>query len=404
MKVTDFYQLLNPLGFLILAATFFFIGRTRTEVRSAHWFAVAYCFAACGFVIIFLQNILEPWFVTVSGRFLNFMATLLVAGGLIKRANKKIPVVFFGVSTMLTVASVIMFGLITPDQRVIQILSGLITAAVILTGCIMAWEKADRPADKAVVIFFGLFGLSFLVRVGLFMAVGDYATVLASPKLMAIVSAHTLLTGTVALLSAFVAVFAYASHVLFLIRADANRDPLTGLLNRRAFQKETRLLLKKAASAQDKIFILLADIDNFKLVNDTHGHAAGDDLLCKVAKVLEGKQLKNSVTARIGGEEFVIAMTAGSISLAQKFANDLRTEIGDILFDTNAGPKSITISFGIAQHSTHATLLQTQDRADKALYHAKGSGRNCVMTQEDVAISELCEHVVQDTGKIRARS
>ena len=389
MQVADLYQLLTPLGFLVLAAFFFFLGRNRVEVRSSYWFAAAYALAAFGFTITFFRDLLPYGVLLTLGTLFKLGATLSAATGLIKLSNKKVPVTLFTISAVSIVTATLFFHYIIPDQKLANITNSGVTAIIFLTASMMAWRPDAHIADKVVVILYSLFGVSFLVSAGLFMSVADTATVLASPKLLEIFNYHSFFSGILALLCAFAAVFAYTSQLIRLMHLEANTDPLTGLLNRRAFQEKIKVLSNRAMSRQHGVFLILADLDKFKTINDTYGHGTGDKILTTVARTLQQQCGENAFAARIGGEEFVVALMTNTAGEAKIFANDLRAAVQGLVFETELDPIIVTISLGIAEQRQDETLLQTGSRADAALYLAKDKGRNCVMTEEDLVISKL---------------
>jgi diguanylate cyclase (GGDEF)-like protein len=161
----------------------------------------------------------------------------------------------------------------------------------------------------------------------------------------------------------------------------ATTDGLTGLLNHRTFQQRFAELLERAQRHAGKAAVLLCDIDHFKGVNDTYGHPIGDEVLRRVAKVLQEVPRKIDVPARYGGEEFVVLLDNVDVAQARAVAERIRIEISKLVVDTDKGPLSVTESIGVAAFPDdgrdRATLIE---RADLALYHAKHTGRNRVVT------------------------
>jgi diguanylate cyclase (GGDEF)-like protein len=161
----------------------------------------------------------------------------------------------------------------------------------------------------------------------------------------------------------------------------ATTDGLTGLTNHRTFQQRFEDLLQRAKRHNGKVALLLCDIDHFKRVNDNYGHPIGDEVLRRVAKVLQDVPRKIDVPARYGGEEFAVLLDNVDVAQARTVAERLRVEISKLVIETDKGPLSVTESVGIAAFPDdgrdRATLVE---RADLALYHAKHAGRNRVVT------------------------
>lgn len=158
-------------------------------------------------------------------------------------------------------------------------------------------------------------------------------------------------------------------------------DELTGLYNRRYFDRHLALMLDKARTQDRDMALMLIDMDFFKAVNDTHGHDSGDAVLREFADRLKRNIRGVDLACRYGGEEFVVLMPDTDLTQAQGVAERVRLAIADKRFDVGTGsPLPITISMGVAlnegEDDTPEMLLK---RADVALYRAKRLGRNRVV-------------------------
>ena len=149
----------------------------------------------------------------------------------------------------------------------------------------------------------------------------------------------------------------------------AYRDPLTGLLNRRAFLSEFG-----ARMDEGRVGLITLDVDRFKRYNDTYGHPAGDAVLWRVAKILRSAAGKDDLVARMGGEEFVVLLPGASLARASAFAERLRTA-----FHAGEWPQAaVTASFGVTVSGPDDGTDSLLVRADHALYRAKKLGRDRV--------------------------
>lgn len=166
---------------------------------------------------------------------------------------------------------------------------------------------------------------------------------------------------------------ALAEHVS--LRELALTDPLTGLANRRAFEDRFGEVLASGAYRHRSLALLVMDIDHFKRVNDTHGHAAGDYVLAEMGSLLESSLRERDAVARFGGEEFCILVDANSPRAAELAAEALRARIAAHEFG-DVG--HITVSIGLVHvHADQpASFLTYYKAADAALYLAKAAGRN----------------------------
>ncbi len=161
------------------------------------------------------------------------------------------------------------------------------------------------------------------------------------------------------------------------------RDGLTGVHNRRKFTEEANREVARAGRHGRPLSLILADIDLFKAVNDTHGHLAGDAALKQIATRIAGQVRAEEVFARIGGEEFAVLCPETYVSGAAVLAEKLRAACADPPLDCAGVEISATCSFGVAQFGGAMAKLEDLMRAaDRALYRAKSGGRNRVCSDQ----------------------
>jgi diguanylate cyclase (GGDEF)-like protein len=161
----------------------------------------------------------------------------------------------------------------------------------------------------------------------------------------------------------------------------ATTDGLTGLTNHRQFQQIFAAVAARAERYGRPVSLILTDIDHFKSVNDTYGHPVGDKVLRRVADVLRRSARRTDVVARYGGEEFAVLMEETGRSGAVQIAERIRLAVEDEVFHCENGTFGCTLSLGIATFPQDAAnKARLTECADQALYQAKRSGRNRVVT------------------------
>ena len=156
-------------------------------------------------------------------------------------------------------------------------------------------------------------------------------------------------------------------------------DPLTGVINRRGFDQRITACLRAQESRQGECSVLFIDIDNFKKINDEHGHSVGDRILLAVAQVLKGKTRGDDIVSRFGGEEFVVVLPSTPIDKAHIVAENIRQNVERITLLSARENKtigSVTVSIGIDVHKPGQPWQKTIERADKAMYQSKKDGKN----------------------------
>jgi diguanylate cyclase (GGDEF)-like protein len=156
----------------------------------------------------------------------------------------------------------------------------------------------------------------------------------------------------------------------------ARRDDMTGMFNREAFLAELERSRRDMAAGT----LLIVDADDFKQINDTHGHLTGDDALREIAAAITQAAGQGQILGRIGGEEFGVFIPGVGLTEAFGVAERVRSEVAAIRFRANGGISvSLTVSIGAALARREATLSDIMRAADECLYEAKRRGRNCVV-------------------------
>ncbi len=157
-----------------------------------------------------------------------------------------------------------------------------------------------------------------------------------------------------------------------------NRDSMTGLYNRRYLNVMADSLLFNTKKDQIEMSVIMIDIDDFKVINDTYGHATGDDVICNIAKLLEQFTRSSDICVRFGGEEFLIVLPHTSVENGIKIAEKLRKIVEkSVLFSKTKQEVKYTISVGISKVEQGDSSLETAlNKADILLYQAKNCGKN----------------------------
>ena len=164
----------------------------------------------------------------------------------------------------------------------------------------------------------------------------------------------------------------------------ARTDPLTGALNRRSMEEA---VLRETARCQrygNALSMIVVDIDNFKNLNDTRGHAAGDRALQALVRRLNCTLRQQDSLARMGGEEFAILLPDTSGEAALTIAERVRQAVADLEVPFETGPVRLTVCAGVAQLDLACGWEEMMRRADAAMYAAKRCGRNCVSARPEL--------------------
>jgi len=190
--------------------------------------------------------------------------------------------------------------------------------------------------------------------------------------------------------------FVEKSRELDVIRASlsqseerARTDTLTGLPNRRGLEEFFRTAQAEAMEKGQPLSALMIDIDHFKKFNDTFGHGVGDQVLRLVASALRERVRETDLPARYGGEELIAVLPGADLTVCAASAERIRRALADCRItrrSTGEVLPGITVSIGVAQFQFGESMDDLIDRCDRALYLAKNRGRNCVVTESELAL------------------
>ncbi|MDD2450278.1 MAG: diguanylate cyclase, partial [Sulfurimonas sp.] len=161
----------------------------------------------------------------------------------------------------------------------------------------------------------------------------------------------------------------------------ASTDALTGLYNRHKFTQLYLSSYESMIQRHNKMSVILIDIDHFKKVNDVYGHNIGDKALVEVSKMLLGMLRGVDIICRWGGEEFIVLLPTADLADAVSIAQKLQKSLGEVKIEKVG---SVTASFGVSEVREGEEMQDAINRADKALYLAKKSGRDCVKSESDI--------------------
>jgi diguanylate cyclase len=166
------------------------------------------------------------------------------------------------------------------------------------------------------------------------------------------------------------------------VSEQVSQDQLTGALNRRGLDEAMQREISRAERRKVPLSVAVLDLDNFKRLNDTYGHQAGDDALVHLTKVVKKTLRPTDIVARYGGEEFIILYSDTALAQATEITRRLQRELTKRYFLHNNERLLITFSAGVAQFKSGETQELVFARADKAMYQAKLQGKNRVVTAE----------------------
>jgi len=380
MSGAGFILAINLVVAGLLAGSFLAIAAWDRTLGSARWFALAYALGMANFGIEALIAIFGSSLPAVVVSFATILAAMQVFNlGLADKYRVAPP---WRLMLAVFVVSVLACALIqtmprTSPLRMLIYQTPFFVAQ--LLGAHIVWTSRHRTRlDTALAALLTVSSLQFLSKPALMYFLGgtgptpqdnlrtDYALVSQS-------------LGTVfALAVALLVLYVLVRDILNDATERSETDTLSGLRNRTGFERHVPKALANARQRGLPIALVVADLDEFKSVNDTYGHACGDRIIKAFGELVSRTAGGRELAARLGGEEFAVLLPGLDLAAARLFAEGVRMTFAGLAVEGLPPCHRSTASFGVAEIGPDETIESAMQRADEALYTAKRSGRDRV--------------------------
>lgn len=381
MSGANFILLINLSVAGLLAASFMAVAFDDVGRAPARWLAFGYLLGMAYSAIEFSIPAFADARLPVVAAFAVFLAaTIAFNGGLARKygvAPPWKPMLLF----LLAATIAVYFVQDLPRQSLIRIMAYQLPYAVMqFIGLAIVWSSKQKLArlDRILMAVLAASGLQFASKPFIAHALGGWG---ANPQAY-LQSNYALVSqslGTVfALALALLMLAILVRDVLAEVTSKSETDTLSRLLNRGGFTRHAELAVLGAMRQGVPVALVIADLDHFKSVNDSFGHASGDRVIEIFAGFLREAAAAHHVAGRIGGEEFAIILPGTNLAAARLFAEGTRSAFGALPIDGLPADNRCTASFGVAELHPGEDFADLMRRADQALYQAKNAGRDCV--------------------------
>ena len=373
-----FISLLNPGIGLLFATAFFLLWLNRRE-RYVAYAAGAYTASAIAFLIQDVGPVLPMELQRLPAN-IGFLATGgLFAAAIIKRYDLPVPWRTMAVTSAVSIAVFLWFLLVHPSIAG-RILSISIGAGVIAATVVRALWPIDKPylIDRVLFWVAAFSALNLIIRPIVLLSLrGGFDNYVGFQQSIywTTVQFTQAMVSIAAAISLMVAV---AIDQIAELRRQADDDNLSGLLNRRGFEAQSGDTLRRCMKDDRPVALMVADLDQFKSINDNYGHAVGDAIIAAFGAHARRIGPADMIAGRIGGEEFALLVPGAGIEAARQFAEAIRAGLAAACTDRIPAKLCPTVSIGIAIGAPGTDLAALMADADQALYEAKRTGRNRV--------------------------
>lgn len=375
--MNDNFAFLLPVMMGTFSIVFFLLSRMQLHLPGAFAWGVAFGTGALGFSVPLLPA--APQWQAFIGDFLFFISFYAYGEGLLVRFGRpRLTALRIGfVAVCMVVDAYVIFAMQSMETELMLVDFAL--TALLAWPVVMVVTKPRHIVDKALVTVAGLVVIDTLVRVVMFTIVTRISDAFADFTSSQYAFFMQISAAALGLCFALAALGSVLVDIVTGYRDAAERDPLSGLFNRRGFEDFIgRLDPAKSGTG----VVLTCDIDLFKQINDTYGHAAGDQVISELARQLTASLPVNAIAARFGGEEFIAYLPGARLADGKVMAQHICARFGETDWGHLGIDHAITASFGVAPlTSVDRTIHDAISRADKALYVAKATGRNKVASE-----------------------
>jgi diguanylate cyclase (GGDEF)-like protein len=363
-----------PVMYGVFTAVFVTLARSEGGASSAKKGAAAFGMGMLAIILDTQRHLFPNWFFTMAVP-LHWLVLLYMADAFLVRHGDRTPVkpviALFSVGLAINLAATFII-----DSVAIRVPNASIIAIAILALALPRFfAHREKRIDNITAFVVAMSWLCYVVRFAFYFTLDQSSEYARTSQWSQYMMIFYFTSAIFALSLAFLLMMAITSDMVARHFVAATVDPLTGVANRRGFER----MLDEASGALPFQSVLMVDLDHFKHVNDTYGHGIGDGVLVAVSQTLITCCRGLGEVVRFGGEEFVILLRTGEAEAVQQLAELLRTAVAATRLDAPYDALSCTASVGVALVEPGEDIDDSIRRADRALYRAKETGRNRVL-------------------------
>ncbi len=377
--------LITPMMAIVFVTVFLVLWQRGKMGRYVLAFAGAYFFFALGFGATHILPDSGAFYVFHLTQAFYAAGSACVIWGAVNRVGQRVSLPALGLTYLISAITLAVAVSISAETGPRLYIVNTAYGVMFLLGTLALMQAPKSTAiDTLIIVLFAISATQFFVRpvLTLLIAGGSNATDYRESIYYSVLSVAVTIQS---LMTAVTLIGACTWDKLVAERERAERDVLTGLLARRAFEQDALAIIERAKQEGVPVGLVVADIDHFKAVNDVYGHQAGDKAIAAFGTVISSMIRNSDIAGRIGGEEFCILAWNCDTDRANAMAERIRRRIGETVIAGMPADHRLTASFGVAGRREGEGYGKLFARADAELYRAKDSGRTRVCGEDGSA-------------------
>jgi diguanylate cyclase (GGDEF)-like protein len=358
---------------MVYAIAFLGMRRMYRHLPGTESFALGFFSGFLGCILIIVRGSIPNAVAVVAEHFLIFSAFVLFYRGILLFFRSPRTTHFLWISTAIALLMLAYFSTVE-DRLAARII--IVSLVLLLARSMIAVELFRQAGQRIILNVFAF----LMAAYALFGAVRSIATFLHGPP-YDFMQTSRFQTPSLVVNLLFICILGLffllmlSSELVAIVEAQSLHDHVSGALNRRGIDQRLALEIVRAERNGDQLAVALIDIDHFKQINDTAGHAAGDAALKQVVEVISSRLRSYDFFGRYGGDEFLLVFSQTSCEDALRITKRIEHAVSGLAVSKFALP--ITLSIGLTFAAPCETAVSMLARADMALYNAKRAGRNC---------------------------
>ncbi|MGV3651801.1 MAG: diguanylate cyclase [Devosia sp.] len=403
MGAASFVLAINVFVAGIFAITFMVLawrGRSRVPMWFGLTYAVAGLYVVTEFILPFQGS---PWLTYALGFSLFHLSLAAAVAGISERYRKAVPwPLLAALVAGGLVAGIASFGFERGSfARMMLYQAPFAAMHFTIAAMIISSRRIDR-LDMVLAGLMAMGGLQYISKPFVSGLTGG-AGATAQDYIATTYALYSQTMGTiVALTTGLMLLLILVRDMLVEITVRSETDALSGLYNRRGFDAHASAALEAAQRTGVPTAMVVADLDHFKAINDTHGHEAGDRVIEWFGAMLRSSASDRWVVGRMGGEEFAVFLSGANLTTARLYAESVRTAMTGLKPEGVPPGLEVTASFGVSEGDGQTSLADLRRKADAALYRAKSQGRDRVATAHALPLL-AAPSAVQEAGQDNGR-